>query len=118
MKKKIMLLVQFFQTETYCKQDFRFVVDDKAVIASFKGVIVIDKESTDVESYMNNKNLLSKTAYIQQTNLILKIMMLLVLHGSSTGALDKEQMFYLQLRGLTKAKAKDILVDAFVGEVN
>ena len=33
------------------------------LFVSFKGVIVIDKDATDVESYMNNKNLLlSKTA--------------------------------------------------------
>lgn len=108
----------FHKPSTHCTQDFRFVVDDEA-ISSFKGVIVIDKDATDVESYMNNKNLLlSKTAKAySKPQLNIENNKVACSHGSSTGALDKEQMFYLQSRGITEAKAKDILVDAFVGEV-
>ena len=108
----------FHKPETYCKQDFRFVVDDKAV-SSFKGIIVIDKESKKVESYMNNKNLLlSKRAKaFSKPQLNIENNDVACSHGSSTGALDKEQLFYLQSRGLTKQDATKLLVDAFINEV-
>ena len=108
----------FHKPETYCKQDFRFVVDNKAV-SSFKGVIVIDKESKKVESYMNNKNLLlSKRAKaFSKPQLNIENNDVACSHGSSTGALDKEQMFYLQTRGLPKEDSKKLLVDAFINEV-
>lgn len=108
----------FHKPETYCKQDFRFVVDDKAV-SSFKGVIVIDKESKKVESYMNNKNLLlsKKAKAFSKPQLNIENNDVACSHGSSTGALDKEQLFYLQTRGLTKKDATKLLVDAFINEV-
>tara|TARA_B100001287_G_scaffold268835_1_gene265564 strand:- start:200 stop:841 length:642 start_codon:yes stop_codon:yes gene_type:complete len=108
----------FHKPETSCTQDFRFVVDDKAV-SSFKGVIVIDAESKKVESYMNNKNLLlSRTAKaFSKPQLNIENNDVACSHGSSTGALDKEQMFYLQSRGLSKSDAKTLLVNAFINEV-
>jgi Fe-S cluster assembly protein SufD len=38
-------------------------------------------------------------------------------HGSTTGQLDREALFYLQCRGLNYVAAKQMLVHAFVGEV-
>ena len=38
-------------------------------------------------------------------------------HGSTTGQLDREALFYLQCRGLSYMAAKQMLVHAFVGEV-
>lgn len=108
----------FHKPETYCKQDFRFVNDDKSV-SSFKGIIVIDAESKKVESYMNNKNLLlSRTAKaFSKPQLNIENNDVECSHGSSTGALDKEQLFYLQSRGITKSNATKLLVDAFIKEV-
>ena len=38
-------------------------------------------------------------------------------HGSTTGQLDEDALFYLQTRGISKEKSRKILVSAFVGEV-
>ena len=38
-------------------------------------------------------------------------------HGTTTGALDEEPLFYLRSRGLTEAQARMLLVQAFVDEV-
>ena len=38
-------------------------------------------------------------------------------HGATSGDLDAEQMFYLQSRGIKSAEAKQILIDAYLGEV-
>ena len=38
-------------------------------------------------------------------------------HGTTTGALDEEPLFYLRSRGLSEAQARMLLVQAFVDEV-
>ena len=38
-------------------------------------------------------------------------------HGSTTGQLDEEAVFYLRSRGLSEKAAKELLVKAFLGEV-
>lgn len=37
-------------------------------------------------------------------------------HGATCGALDEEQLFYLRARGLPKADAETLLLEAFAGE--
>lgn len=37
-------------------------------------------------------------------------------HGATVGALDEEQLFYLRARGLPKAEAETLLLEAFAGE--
>ena len=38
-------------------------------------------------------------------------------HGSTIGALDKDQLFYLQSRGLSKAQSENLLIKAFYKDV-
>jgi Fe-S cluster assembly protein SufD len=38
-------------------------------------------------------------------------------HGSSTGVLDPEQVFYLRSRGLRLEKARALLLGAYAGEI-
>jgi Fe-S cluster assembly protein SufD len=38
-------------------------------------------------------------------------------HGSTTGQLDEEAMFYLQARGLSKSSARKMLIGAFAESV-
>lgn len=38
-------------------------------------------------------------------------------HGSTTGQLDEEAIFYLRARGIGEHAAKQLMVGAFVGEV-
>jgi Fe-S cluster assembly protein SufD len=37
-------------------------------------------------------------------------------HGATVGALDAEQLFYLRARGIPEAKARAMLVEAFLQE--
>ncbi len=38
-------------------------------------------------------------------------------HGSTTGSLDREALFYLRSRGLPYRAAQRLLVESFIGEV-
>jgi len=38
-------------------------------------------------------------------------------HGSTTGQLDDEAIFYLRARGLSEKAARNLMVSAFIGDV-
>ena len=38
-------------------------------------------------------------------------------HGSTTGQLDEEAIFYLRTRGISELNAKKLMVAAFIGDV-
>ena len=38
-------------------------------------------------------------------------------HGSACGELDKEQLFYMQSRGISEEMAKQLLIDAYLNDV-
>ena len=38
-------------------------------------------------------------------------------HGSTTGQFDEEAVFYLMARGIKEENARELLVEAFIGEV-
>jgi len=38
-------------------------------------------------------------------------------HGSTTGKLNSDQLFYAETRGLEQEEAKQLLVDGFVNEI-
>ena len=38
-------------------------------------------------------------------------------HGATSGDLDKEQLFYMQTRGIALDDAKQILIEAYLNEV-
>ena len=38
-------------------------------------------------------------------------------HGASTGQLDESALFYMQQRGISKQKARQLLVNAFMKDV-
>jgi Fe-S cluster assembly protein SufD len=38
-------------------------------------------------------------------------------HGSTTGQIDEEAIFYLRARGISEKSAKSLMINGFVGEV-
>ena len=38
-------------------------------------------------------------------------------HGSTTGQLDEEAIFYLRARGISEKAARQLMVSAFIGDV-
>ena len=103
-----------------CMSDekYKYVLDDKS-IGTFNGRVVVKQDSQKINAYQDNGNiLLSDFAKINaKPELEIYADDVKCSHGSTTGQLDEEALFYLQTRGISKIKAKQILVQAFVGEV-
>ena len=88
-------------------------------IGIFNGKILVEKESAGTDSRLNNNNLLlSEKAEIQSNpQLEINCEDVKCAHGSTTGNLDKEALFYLRSRGISLNKAKAILIHGFISKL-
>jgi len=87
--------------------------------AVFKAKSIVNKEAAFSKAFQNsNTILLSNDAEIfAQPHLEILIDELEASHGATTGTLDKEQLLYLQARGIPKDKAYDMLLKAFESQI-
>jgi len=103
-----------------CMSDekYKYVLDDKSV-GTFNGRVVVKQDSQKINAYQDNGNiLLSDYAKINaKPELEIYADDVKCSHGSTTGQLDDDALFYLQARGISKPKARHLLVQAFVDEV-
>ncbi|MCL4364499.1 SufD family Fe-S cluster assembly protein [Patescibacteria group bacterium] len=85
----------------------------------YRGLIRIEKDAQKSHAYQKNQNLtLSKDCFIDSRP-YLEILAndVFCTHGSTTGRLDKEQMFYTKSRGLEEKEAEKLLVEGFIDEI-
>lgn len=103
-----------------CMSDekYKYVLDDKS-IGTFNGRVVVKQDSQKINAYQDNGNiLLSDYAKINaKPELEIYADDVKCSHGSTTGQLDDDALFYLQARGISKEKSRHLLVQAFVSEV-
>ena len=85
----------------------------------FQGKISIAKDAQETEGYqMHRALLLSDTAEIDaKPELEIFADNVKCSHGSASGELDQNQLFYMRSRGIGEEEAKQILIDAYLLEV-
>ena len=99
-------------------QLIKFVLDDKAR-GRFVGDLKIAPDAQQVEAHQTNRNLLLSEEAEMRTQPQLGIYAddVKATHGASTGQLDESALFYMQQRGISKEKARQLLVNAFMREI-
>ena len=99
-------------------QNVRNILQNKSTCV-FNGKVIVADGAQKTDSNQSNKNLLLSKEATAHSNPQLEIYADDVQcgHGSTTGALDKDSIFYLQTRGIRKEKATQILIKAFAHEV-
>ena len=99
-------------------QHVRNVLDNKST-AVFNGKVIVSEGAQQTDSNQSNKNLLLSIDSNAFSNPQLEIYADDVScgHGSTTGALDENSIFYLRARGINRAAAQKILIKAFAKEV-
>jgi len=99
-------------------QTFRSVVDGEAV-SVFDGQVLVRENAQKTDARQSNKNLqLSKESKVySKPQLRIYADDVKCSHGSATGQLDEEALFYFQSRGIGREEAKRTLVYAFAGEM-
>ena len=103
---------------TYSNQLYKTVLDDSSR-GVFTGLIRVEKDSQKVDSKQLNKNLLLTTKAHANSRPQLEIYAddVKCAHGSTTGQIRDEELFYFQSRGVNAQKARKILAKAFINEV-
>lgn len=96
----------------------KFVLDDHAR-GHFIGDLRIAPDAQHTEAHQTNRNLLLSDDAEMRTQPQLEIYAddVQATHGASTGQLDETALFYMQQRGISRQKARQLLVDAFMREV-
>jgi Fe-S cluster assembly protein SufD len=103
---------------SYSNQLFKGILADNSR-GVFAGIIRIDQDAQLVNSTQLNKNLiLSKKAQMNsRPQLEIYADDVKCAHGSTTGQLSMDELFYFQARGISAAKAKAMLARAFINDV-
>ena len=99
-------------------QNFKTVLQDHSS-GVFNGRTIVRKDAQKTDSSQSNKNLLLSKSALMNSNPQLEIYAddVKCAHGSSTGTLDKNALFYLRSRGLDVMSAKALLVRGFATEL-
>lgn len=97
---------------------FKYVVDDNAV-ATFSGLVKVNKGASKTEAYQNNRNIIGNEGARVYSKPTLEIYDddVKCSHGSAIGQLDEKQIFYMRTRGLTEDQARFLLKQAFMSDV-
>ena len=87
--------------------------------AVFNGRIYVHKDAQKTDAKQSNRNLLLDKGALVHSNPQLEIFAddVRCTHGSTTGHLNDEAVFYLRSRGIGEEAAKSLLTYAFAGEV-
>lgn len=94
------------------------VFEDKSKLL-YQGLIRIEKSGQQSHAYQKNQNLILSSEAFVDSRPFLEILAndVFCTHGSTTGKLNKEQIFYAKSRGLSTKKANQLLVEGFINEV-
>lgn len=85
----------------------------------FNGRIHVEKDAQKTNAFQSNANLLSGPEAKMYTKPELEIYAddVKCSHGSTTGQIDEEALFYLKARGLSNERATQLLSEAFFAEI-
>lgn len=97
---------------------YKGVMDEKST-GVFNGKVFVRKDAQKINAFQSNGNVLltDDAAINSKPELEIYADDVKCSHGSTTGQLDDEALFYLRARGLSQKSAKQLLIHAFVGEV-
>jgi Fe-S cluster assembly protein SufD len=103
-----------------CKSDeqYKGILDNQAK-GVFRGKIKVHQDAQKTDARLNNSNLLlSKTAEVDtMPQLEIYADDVKCSHGSGSGQLDSEQLFYLTSRGVDQSVAQALLVFGFANSI-
>lgn len=95
-------------------QKFHAIADDQSR-SIFTGRVVVEKGAVGNDARQNSRSLLlsEQASACSEPQLEIHADEVRCTHGSATGQLEKDALFYLRSRGLDEAAARGILVEAF-----
>ena len=100
------------------RQLFKYILDESSE-GVFNGLVTVQPDAQKSDSQQTNKNILLSKKALMNSNPQLEIYAddVKCSHGSATGELDEDAIFYLRSRGIDLLSAKSLLIEGFAKEV-
>src|SRR4051812_33894671 len=111
------LVVEHAAPHCESRELFKTVIDNEAT-GVFQGKIIVPHHAQKTDGRMMSAALLLEEGGSMNNKPELEIFAddVQCAHGATCGALDADLLFYLMTRGLPKAEAENLMLQAFVGE--
>ena len=102
---------------SYSNELYKGIVDENAH-AVFNGKIYVRPQAQKTNAFQSNENILLSEQATVNSKPQLEIWAddVKCSHGCTTGQLDEEAIFYLRSRGISKTRAKALMLNAFASE--
>ena len=99
------------------RQVFKKVLRNGAT-GVFQGKILVKKDAQKTDGYQISQSLLldDDSQFLAKPELEIYADDVICSHGSTSGAIDEDALFYLRARGVSHAEATDLLTLAFLAE--
>ncbi len=112
------IIVNHNSPKTHSSQFVKSILFDTST-GVFNGRTVVHKNAQKITAHQTNKNLLLSKKAKMNSNPQLEIYAddVKCSHGSTTGQIDEDALFYLQSRGINKQDAMELMVIGFANEV-
>ncbi|MCK5374685.1 MAG: Fe-S cluster assembly protein SufD [Alphaproteobacteria bacterium] len=112
------IIVEHVAPHCVSNQFYRSLLDDKAH-GVFQGKVHVHRGAQKTDGYQLANTILLSPMAKMATKPELEIYAddVKCSHGTTTGALDEEPLFYLRSRGLNESQARMLLIQAFIDEV-
>ena len=105
--------------QPHCESNelYKGIMDDKST-GVFNGKVFVQRAAQKTNAFQSNQNILLDDNATINSKPELEIYAddVKCSHGSTTGQLDEEALFYLRSRGVSKENAKKLLVKAFTSD--
>ena len=100
------------------RQTYKGILDGRSR-GAFTGRVIVRPDAQKTDAQQSNKNLLlSREALVNSTPALeIRANDVKCKHGSTTGQLDENALFYLRSRGLSEEAARTLLTYAFASEL-
>ena len=112
------IIVNHNSPQTHSTQFVKSILFDTST-GVFNGRTIVHENAQKITAHQTNKNLLLSKKAKMNSNPQLEIYAddVKCSHGSTTGQIDEDALFYLQSRGINKQDAMELMVTGFANEV-
>ncbi len=110
-------VIDHLAPHTSCREVFKGVLDDKAR-GVFQGRIVVHPDAQHIDGHQLSKALLlaDGAEFDAKPELEIYADDVKCSHGATSGEIDHDALFYLRSRGMSETAARNLLIQAFLGE--
>ncbi len=102
----------------YSNELYKGVLNDQST-GVFNGKVFVRQDAQKINAFQSNANVLLSDNATMNSKPELEIYAddVKCSHGSTTGQIDEEAIYYLRARGISEKSAKNLMINGFIGDV-